>query len=78
MEARVRKEASLAAEALKAAFERDKDRAVRAAADTSTRARERESTDAVAKVRRPSNLPKGFQRFGFVNPFRPGGFKDLG
>jgi len=27
---------------------------------------------------RPSNLPRGFQRFGFVNPFRAGGFSDLG
>jgi len=26
----------------------------------------------------PSNLPRGFQRFGFVNPFRAGGFSDLG
>jgi len=26
----------------------------------------------------PSNLPRGFQRFGFVKPFHPGGFTDLG
>jgi len=26
----------------------------------------------------PSNLPRGFQRFGFVNPLRAGGFSDLG
>jgi len=26
----------------------------------------------------PSNLSRGFQRFGFVNPFRAGGFSDLG
>jgi len=28
--------------------------------------------------RSPSNLPRGFQRFGFVNPFRAGGFSYLG
>jgi len=27
---------------------------------------------------RPSNLPRGSQRFGFVNPFRPGGFTNFG
>ena len=26
----------------------------------------------------PSNLPRGFQGFGFVNPFRAGFFSDLG
>jgi len=29
-------------------------------------------------VANPSNLPRGFQRFGFVNPFRAGDFSDLG
>ena len=28
--------------------------------------------------RKPSNLPKGFQRFGFENHFRAGDFSDLG
>ena len=26
----------------------------------------------------PSNLPRGFQRFGFENNFRAGGFSDAG
>jgi len=30
------------------------------------------------RLQYPSNLPKGFQRFGFVTPFRPGGFTHLG
>jgi len=31
-----------------------------------------------SSLRGPSNLPRGFQRFGFVKPFRPGGFSNLG
>jgi len=30
------------------------------------------------QIRDPSNLPRKFQRFGFVNPFRAGGFSDVG
>jgi len=31
-----------------------------------------------SKPAKPSNLPRGFQRFGFVHPFRPGGVHNFG
>jgi len=35
-------------------------------------------TDGLVTTGEPSNLPKGFQRFGFEKLFQAGGFSDLG